>query len=119
MIRRPPRSTLFPYTTLFRSPILGALFRSTSFEKSETELIVIVTPHLVKPVNLVKQPLPTDYYLEPNDFELMIMGYMQGVSPSEEVVRPSEAYTIGQPTMAARVPYRKGGLEGTFGHLAP
>ena len=82
-------------------------------------MIVIVTPHLVKPVNLVKQPLPTDYYLEPNDFEFMIMGYVQGVSSSEEVVRPSEAYTIGQPTMAARVPYRKGGLEGTFGHLAP
>lgn len=113
------RETVSKYPVLGDIPILGALFRSTSFEKNETELIVIVTPHLVKPVNLVKQPLPTDYYLEPNDFELMIMGYVQGVSPSEEVVRPSEAYTIGQPTMATRIPYRKGGLEGTFGHLAP
>ena len=113
------RETVAKYPILGDIPILGALFRSVSFEKSETELIVIVTPHLVKPVNLVKQPLPTDYYLEPNDFEFMIMGYVQGVSSSEEVVRPSEAYTIGQPTMAARVPYRKGGLEGTFGHLAP
>src|SRR3712207_8796379 len=33
MIRRPPRSTLFPYTTLFRSP------RGTSFEESEVEIL--------------------------------------------------------------------------------
>src|SRR2546425_5601555 len=30
MIRRPPRSTLFPYTTLFRSPTLGSAARSTA-----------------------------------------------------------------------------------------
>jgi pilus assembly protein CpaC len=113
------REVVAKYPILGDIPILGALFRSTSFEKSETELIVIVTPHLVKPVNLVKQPLPTDYYLEPNDFELMLMGYMQGVYPSEEASRPSEAYTIGRPTMAVRRSFGKGGLEGTFGHLAP
>ena len=50
-------------------PILGALFRSTSFQKSETELVVIVTPHLVKPLDLSKQTLPTDAFVEPNDFE--------------------------------------------------
>ena len=111
--------TVAKYPFLGDIPILGALFRSTSFEKKETELIVIVTPHLVKPLNVKNQTLPTDSYLEPNDFEFMIMGYMQGVYPSEEVFRPSEAYTIGRPTMAARIPYRKGGLEGTFGHLAP
>jgi len=113
------RETISKYPFLGDIPILGALFRSTSFEKNETELIVIVTPHLVKPLNTVKQTLPTDYYLEPNDFEFMIMGYMQGVFPSEEASRPSEAYTIGRPTMAARMPYKKGGLEGVFGHLAP
>jgi pilus assembly protein CpaC len=31
-------------------PVLGALFRSTSFQKHETELVVIITPHLVRPV---------------------------------------------------------------------
>lgn len=113
------RETVAKYPILGDIPILGALFRSTSFEKNETELIVIVTPHLVKPVNLLKQPLPTDYYLEPNDFEFMLMGYLQGVSPSKEVFRPSEAYTIGRPALAARIPYRNGGLEGMFGHLAP
>ncbi len=113
------RETVAKYPVLGDIPILGALFRSTSFEKNETELIIIVTPHLVKPLNVVKQVLPTDSYLEPNDFEFMIMGYLQGVYPTNEVSRPSEAYTIGRPTMASRIPYRKGGLEGTFGHLAP
>ncbi len=113
------RETVSKYPFLGDIPILGALFRSTSFEKNETELIVIVTPHLVKPLNVVKQRLPTDSYLEPNDFEFMMMGYLQGVYPTNAVARPSEAYTLGQPQVATRTPFRKGGMEGVFGHLAP
>ncbi|HNP31636.1 MAG TPA: hypothetical protein PKK23_21495, partial [Nitrospirales bacterium] len=88
-------------------------------QKNETELIVIVTPHLVKPLDMVKQTLPTDHYLEPNDFEFMLMGYMEGAFPEPNVARPSEAYTLGSPRVAGRMPYRKGGMEGMFGHLAP
>lgn len=40
-------------------PILGALFRSSSFQKNETELVIIVTPHLVKPLDMNAQTLPT------------------------------------------------------------
>ena len=113
------RETIAKYPVLGDIPILGALFRSTSFEKNETELIVIVTPHLVKPLNMVKQTLPTDHYLEPNDFELMLMGYMEGVYPENDVPRPSEAYQVGEPKLATRTPYGNGGIEGVFGHLAP
>ena len=74
------RETVAKYPLLGDIPVLGALFRSTSFQKDETELVVIVTPHLVKPLDMVKQTLPTDYYLEPNDFELMLMGYLEGKS---------------------------------------
>ena len=56
-------------------PILGALFRSSSFQKNETELLIIVTPHLVKPLDMTAQTLPTDYYVEPNDFEFYLMGF--------------------------------------------
>ncbi|MDH5563134.1 MAG: type II and III secretion system protein family protein, partial [Nitrospirota bacterium] len=73
------------YPFLGDIPVLGALFRSTTFQKNETELIVIVTPHLVKPLNMVKQTLPTDHYLEPNDFELLLMGYVDGVYPEPNV----------------------------------
>lgn len=113
------KETVSKYPFLGDIPILGLLFRSTSFQKNETELIVIVTPHLVKPLDMVKQTLPTDHYLEPNDFELMLMGYVEGVFPEPKVARPTEAYTFGQPPVAARMPYRKGGMEGMFGHLAP
>ncbi len=113
------RETIAKYPFLGDIPILGTLFRSSSFEKNETELIVIVTPHLVKPLNVANQTLPTDHYLEPNDFELMLMGYLEGVYPEKNVPRPSEAYQVGEPRMATRTPYRQGGIEGVFGHLAP
>lgn len=47
-------------------PIVGALFRSTSFRKGETELVIVVTPYLVQPVNANEIKLPTDGYQNPN-----------------------------------------------------
>ena len=44
-------------------PVLGALFRSTSYQKNETDLAIIVTPRLVRPArpgDIVKTPLDTD-----------------------------------------------------------
>ncbi len=80
-------------------PILGALFRSTSFRKNETELIVIVTAHLVKPLDMAKQTLPTDAYVEPDDLEFYLLGSMEGK---------------GKPN-----PAKGSGLEGQFGHILP
>ncbi len=51
-------------------PILGTLFKSTSFQKNETELLIIVTPRFVRPLDKNNQPLPTDYYEEPDDLEI-------------------------------------------------
>ncbi len=50
-------------------PILGSLFRSTSFRRGETELVIIVTPYLVNPVNANDIKLPTDGYQNPNDIQ--------------------------------------------------
>jgi pilus assembly protein CpaC len=47
-------------------PILGALFRSTKFQKQETELVIIVTPYLVRPVS-GQLATPIDGYRTPND----------------------------------------------------
>jgi pilus assembly protein CpaC len=41
-------------------PILGSLFRSTSFQKGQTELVIVVTPYLVNPVDDSEIKLPTD-----------------------------------------------------------
>jgi pilus assembly protein CpaC len=54
-------------------PILGALFRSTKFQRSETELVVIVTPYLVRPVS-TQMATPVDGYRSPNDIERDFLG---------------------------------------------
>ncbi|MGE4322356.1 MAG: type II and III secretion system protein family protein [Sphingobium sp.] len=41
-------------------PILGSLFKSRRFQRSETELVIVVTPYLVKPMNASDVRLPTD-----------------------------------------------------------
>jgi pilus assembly protein CpaC len=57
-------------------PILGALFRSVSYQRSESELIIVITARLTKPVAPHEMPaLPTDDELnDPNDFELFLLG---------------------------------------------
>lgn len=54
-------------------PILGALFRSASFQRNESELIIIVTPYLVKPSNS-RIADPTDGYIPPNDSDMYVDG---------------------------------------------
>ncbi len=54
-------------------PILGALFRSTSYQRNETELVIIVTPYLVRPVS-GQLALPTDGYRAPTDGQMILGG---------------------------------------------
>mgnify|MGYP005849498903 CR=1 FL=1 len=65
-------------------PILGNLFRSREFRKGETELVIIVTPYLVKPVDAKDIKLPTDGFRSANEFE-QLLGYQNnaGVSGQE------------------------------------
>lgn len=50
-------------------PILGSLFRSTNFQRGETELVIVVTPYLVNPVDANDIKLPTDGYQSPDDIQ--------------------------------------------------
>lgn len=56
-------------------PILGSLFRSTSYRKGETELVIVVTPYLVNPVDGNQIALPTDGFSAPDDLQ-RILGNM-------------------------------------------
>ena len=46
-------------------PVLGSLFKSTQFQRNESELVIVITPYLVKPVNAADIKLPTDGMLNP------------------------------------------------------
>mgnify|MGYP002858040274 CR=1 FL=1 len=57
-------------------PILGNLFRSTTYRKGETELVIVVTPYLVKPVDGNDIKLPTDGFRKPSEFQ-RLLGFQQ------------------------------------------
>ena len=54
-------------------PILGNLFRSTTFQKGQSELVIVVTPYLVNPVNANDIKLPTDGFEAPNVAEQLLL----------------------------------------------
>jgi pilus assembly protein CpaC len=93
------RDRVSKYPILGDIPILGALFRSKEFQKNETELVIVVTPRLVKPLASPDIPLPTDYYIEPSEAESYLSGQLEGRLP-----KPQEAGA---------------GLDGEFGHAVP
>ena len=62
------------YPGLGDLPILGTLFRSTRFRSNETELVILVTPYLVRPVEEPVMALPTDGYRAPSDVERILQG---------------------------------------------
>ncbi len=65
-------------------PILGALFRSQSYMKGDTELVILVTPHLAKPVAKSQIRLPTDSLIEPSDADFYLWGRMEGRAKSAD-----------------------------------
>jgi pilus assembly protein CpaC len=81
-------------------PVLGALFRSTDFQKNQTDLVIIVSPHLVRPVRPGQHlATPFDTSLQANDVDLFLMG------DTERHKRYTDYVTSG------------GGLQGPYGHI--
>jgi pilus assembly protein CpaC len=72
-------------------PILGALFRSTRYRKNETELVIIVTPYLVKPVTAGSIALPTDGFKAATDVERVLFGRTQSDKNGGERPKPTMA----------------------------
>ena len=71
-------------------PVLGALFRSAEYQRAQTELVIIVTPHLVTPTRGEVLALPTDRVRLPTEKELFLFGKVQGRfddTPAGEVAR--------------------------------
>lgn len=85
-------------------PILGALFRSTRFRRSETELMIIITPYLVKPTN-GPIALPTDGYKAATDAARVFMGKTftgeSGAQRPVPTLAPPQVQPAGQPVSQA------------------
>jgi pilus assembly protein CpaC len=59
-------------------PVLGALFRSASYQREQTELVIIVTAHLVSPTRGEALALPTDRVTIPTEADLFLHGRTAG-----------------------------------------
>ncbi|MEM8980140.1 MAG: type II and III secretion system protein family protein [Pseudomonadota bacterium] len=64
-------------------PVLGTLFRSTSYQRGQTELVIIITPHLVSATRGEALALPTDRIVPPTERELFLGGRVIGQAPKK------------------------------------
>ncbi len=78
-------------------PVLGALFRSSAYQRAQTELVIIVTPHLVTPTRGAAMALPTDRVRIPTEAEFFLLGRTEGKQkgPAGEVARQDFSGSYG------------------------
>ena len=67
-------------------PVLGALFRSADFQRQQSELVIIITPHLVSPTSGEALALPTDRVKAPTEAELFLFGKTASTGKSKGAV---------------------------------
>ncbi|MFA0448785.1 type II and III secretion system protein family protein [Vibrio breoganii] len=91
-------------------PVLGNLFKSKQYVSGETELVILVTPRLAKPIDRDKVTLPTDAFVDPTDMEFYLLG--KSAYLDNERVEPKQE----QSTERVQASTAAGGSEGQFGH---
>jgi len=87
-------------------PIIGSLFRSTGYQHDQTELVILVTPHLVTP-RRAYAATPADMFVPPSDFELFLFGSQRGKASS---LKPEDRALMS-------LDPSKGGVDGPYGHV--
>lgn len=101
-------------------PIIGALFRSTKFQRKETELVIVVTPKIAIPVPGKELSYPTDNFIPPNAFDQYLMGTLGKFKDKEQPAKDAAADKDEDPTEYftpdSADPASKEGVEGSFGH---
>ncbi|WP_461211315.1 type II and III secretion system protein family protein [Desulfocurvus sp. DL9XJH121] len=111
LLQNQVREDVKKYPVLGDIPILGTLFRSSEYQKNESELVIIVTPHLAKPMEMAQGSLPTDHFKEPNELDFFLFGKMEGdadESTPPPSIRPAAARQGQSPAT---------GMDGEFGHI--
>ncbi|MGN8085544.1 type II and III secretion system protein family protein [Ralstonia sp. 22086] len=82
-------------------PVLGTLFRSTQFQHDLTELVIVITPRLVQPMQTASYPLPTDSFSTPSDLAVYLTGNMEGSGAKNRTAKPA---TAAAPATAPQAP---------------
>ena len=107
------RDTIDQLPGLGQVPILGALMRSTDFNQNETELVIIVTPHLVRPAPAGSLASPSDGVEAPNLVDLFLFGDTEHTPKSEFGLRQQQSSGAAS-TLGAQ---NAGGIVGQYGHI--
>ena len=84
------KTTVNQIPLLGNIPILGALFRSTEFQKGETELLIVVTPRLVQPIRPDQVHLPTDRVKDPEAADTVLTGEAYDPVPAAQAQAPAQ-----------------------------
>lgn len=76
-------------------PVLGTLFRSDKFQRKESELVIMVTPYIVRPISTGRIALPTDGLIPPTDTDRVLHGQLYRPSLGHSVKTPVVGDTHG------------------------
>ena len=96
LLRKDFQDTVRQFPILGSIPIIGSLFRSTGFQKDETELVILVTPRLVRPVRAGVMKVPTDRVTPPNEADLFLLGRTDGAVGANPI-DPNARFPVGRP----------------------
>jgi pilus assembly protein CpaC len=78
-------------------PVLGALFRSSSFQRQETDLVILVNAVLVKPQAPQVLALPTDGFAPASDLDRYFLGHLQNIYVKQPVPKGNNAPALEGP----------------------
>ncbi len=81
LLQNTTNQTVEEFPGLAQLPVIGPLFRSTKFQKAESELVIIVTPYIVRPVN-TQLASPTNGFRPPHDSERILFGANHRATPT-------------------------------------
>jgi pilus assembly protein CpaC len=97
-------------------PVLGALFRSTEYRRRITELVILVTPEIIAPMNPDQvSPVPGQNVTTPNDFELYALGMIEGPQ-TEGSAGPADADRTLTPPRVGSSQANELSIHGPWGH---
>ena len=116
LLRTDFQDTVRQFPILGSIPIIGMLFKSTNFQRDETELVITVTPRLVRPVPAYALKVPTDRASPPNELDLFGASRTDtGVpsGPGATGIPPADAQPRALPAPPPPAPGQPGGMAST------